>query len=94
MVQSEPPSRRSPSLSRLFRVGRNSRGNWVAQDEHGLCGGLFVDRVDALKFAKFENGNDPEAVILVPGVIELNLSARPNQRISIMDRNTEMRQVA
>jgi hypothetical protein len=81
-------------LSRLFRVGRNSRGNWVAQDEHGLCGGLFVDRVDALKFAKFENGNDPEAVILVPGVIELNLSARPNQRISIMDRNTEMRQVA
>ena len=94
MVQSEPPSRRSPSLSRLFRVGRNSRGNWVAQDEHGLCGGLFVDRVDALKFAKFENGNDPEAVILVPGVIELNLSARPNQRISIMDRNTEMRQAA
>jgi hypothetical protein len=94
MAKSEPPSRSSHSLSRLFRVGRNSRGNWVAQDEHGLCGGLFVNCVDALKFAKSENGNDPRAVILVPGIIELNLSARPNQRISIMDRNTEMCQAA
>jgi hypothetical protein len=94
MVQSEPPSRRSPSLSRLFRVGRNSRGNWVAQDQYGLRGGLFVNRIDALKFAKFENGNRPEAVILVPGIIELNLSARPNQRIPTMDGNTELRQVA
>jgi hypothetical protein len=94
MAQSEPPSTRSPSLSRLFRVGRNSRGNWVAQDDRGLCGGLFVNRVDAMKFAKFENGNHPEAVILVPGIIELNLSDRPNQRISIMDANTEMRRAA
>jgi hypothetical protein len=39
----KPPS---PSCSRssLFLVGRNSRGNWVVQDQSGLCGGLFVEQ--------------------------------------------------
>jgi hypothetical protein len=81
MPESEPPSSRSPSLSRLFRVGRDSRGNWVAQDLQGLCGGLFTKRADALKFAMFENGNRPQAVILVPGVIELDMSARPPRKL-------------
>ena len=57
----------------LFLVGRNSRGNWVAQDRSGLCGGLFVGRAAAVKFALSENGNQPEAVIMVPGTLELAL---------------------
>ena len=71
----KPPS---PSCSRssLFLVGRNSRGNWVVQDQSGLCGGLFVDRAEALKFARFENGNRPQAVIMVPGILELDMSAQ------------------
>ncbi len=62
----KPPS---PSCSRssLFLVGRNSRGNWVVQDQNGLRGGLFVDRAEAVKFAMFENGKRPQAVIMVPG---------------------------
>jgi hypothetical protein len=75
MVKSEPPS--SSSNSSLFLIGKNSRGNWVVQDQRGLCGGLFVDRVEALKFAMFENGNRPQAVIMVPGVLELDLSRKP-----------------
>src|SRR5215472_13192315 len=58
-----------PSMGRaksVFRIGRNSRGNWVVQDQSGLCGGLFVDRAEAVKFAMFENGNRPQAVIMVP----------------------------
>jgi hypothetical protein len=72
----KPPS---PSCSRssLFLVGRNSRGNWVVQDQSGLCGGLFVDRAEALKFAMFENGNRPQAVIMVPGILELDMSRKP-----------------
>jgi hypothetical protein len=58
-----PPSRCG---AKLFRVGRNGRGNWVVQDQSGLCGGLFVDRAQAVKFAMFENGNRPQAVIMVP----------------------------
>ena len=77
MGQNEPPSIRKSSLARLFRVGRNGRGNWVVQDQQGLCGGLFVNRAQALKFAMFENGNCPQAVIMSPGIIELDLSSKP-----------------
>ena len=53
-----------PSTHRQFRIGRDSCGHWVVQDERGLCGGLFVDRAQALKYALFENGNHPQAVIM------------------------------
>jgi hypothetical protein len=41
------------------------------------CGGLFVGRAEALKYAMFENGNRPNAVIMVPDVLELDMSGRP-----------------
>jgi len=61
----------------MFHIGRNSRGNWVVKDQKGLCGGLFVDRAEALKFAMFENGNRPQAVIMVPGILELDIGDTP-----------------
>jgi hypothetical protein len=69
----EPPSSEPPSTSRLFLIGRNSRGNWVVQDQSGLRGGLFVDRAEALRFALFENGRRPQAVVMVPGTLELDM---------------------
>ena len=64
----EPPSRNN-----LFMIGRNSRGNWVVRDQAGLYGGLFIDRTEALRFALFENGHRPQAVLMVPGILELDL---------------------
>jgi hypothetical protein len=61
----------------MFHIGRNSRGNWVVKDQRGLCGGLFVNRTEALKFAMFENGNRPQAVIMVPGILELDIGRAP-----------------
>lgn len=58
----------SSSRSSLFLISQNSRGNWVVQDQRGLCGGLFVDRAAALRFAMFENGNRLQAVVMVSGV--------------------------
>ena len=74
MGEAYPPSTqpRSPQ----FRIGRDCRGNWVVQDDRGLCGGLFINRAEALKFALFENGNRPQAVIMVPGVLELDMTSR------------------
>jgi hypothetical protein len=74
MGQLEPPSARS----QLFFIGKDSRGNWVVQDQQGLCGGLFIDRAEALRFAMFENGYRPQAVVMVPGVFELDLSGKPS----------------
>jgi hypothetical protein len=57
-------------------IGRNSRGQWVVRDQVGLHGGLFINRTEALKYALFENGNKPQAVVMVPGVLELDASSR------------------
>ena len=74
MKQVELPSIVQSSRPLHFLIGKDSRGNWVVQDERGLCGGLFVDRTQALRFAMFENGNKPQAVVMVPGVFELNMN--------------------
>jgi hypothetical protein len=72
----EPPSSSGLTPS-LFLVGKDSHGHWVVQDQGGRRGGLFVGRTEALKYAMFENGNRPEAVIMVPGVLELDMRAKP-----------------
>jgi hypothetical protein len=78
MKQTEPPSIKPCSNSSTFRIGKDSRGNWVVQDEQGICGGLFIDRVQALRFAMFENGNRPQAAIMVPGILELDMNRAPD----------------
>jgi len=67
----EPPSCLQPPI---FMIGQDSKGNWVAQERNGVCGGLFVDRAGALKFAKSESGKYPHAVVWVSGVLELDIS--------------------
>jgi hypothetical protein len=79
MRHTEPPSTRLCSRSSLFMIGKDSGGHWVVQDQQGLRGGLFVDRTEALKFALFENGNRPQAVIMVPGILELNMSGEQHR---------------
>jgi len=78
MDKAEPPS--AGRANSLFRIGKNRRGQWVVQDQTGLCGGLFVRRAEAVKFAMFENGNRPQAVIMVPGFLELDMSGQSRDR--------------
>ena len=33
--------------STIVFIGRNHRGQWVAQEQNGLYGGLFVNRTQA-----------------------------------------------
>jgi hypothetical protein len=77
MRHAEPPSTELCSKTPVFLIGRDSEGHWVARDTLGLRGGLFVDRSEALKFALFENGNRPQAVVMVPGILELDMRAHP-----------------
>jgi hypothetical protein len=67
----EPPS--CSSVSTVVFIGRNSRGHWVAQQQNGLYGGLFVNRAQALKYALFENGHHPETIVEIPREIELDM---------------------
>src|SRR3982074_122182 len=70
----EPPS--CSSASSIVFIGRNSRGNWVAQEQNGLYGGLFVNRAQAIKYALFENGPCPETVVELSREIELDMGGK------------------
>lgn len=72
----EPPSCSSPS--NIVFIGRNRRGQWVAQQQNGLYGGLFVNRAQAVKYALFENGQHPETIIELSREIELDIGKSPN----------------
>lgn len=74
----EPPS--CNSASSITFIGKNSRGNWVAQEQHGLYGGLFVNRAQALKYALFENGHHPETIVELVREIELDIDGTRNSR--------------
>ena len=67
----EPPS--CSSTSTIVFIGRNSRGQWVAQQQNGLYGGLFVSRAQALKYALFENGHHLETIVELSRGVELDM---------------------
>jgi hypothetical protein len=61
----------------FFMIGQDSRGNWVVREQSGARGGLFVDRAEALRYIRFENGNRPQAFVTVTGVFELDMARTP-----------------
>ena len=71
----EPPS--CNSASTIIFIGKNRRGNWIAQEQNGLYGGLFVSRAEALKYALFENGHHPETIVELSREIELDMNGAP-----------------
>ena len=82
--ETEPPScLRTP----LFMVGQDSHGNWVVQHQNRTRGGLFVDRLDALRFVRSENANRSRTYIAVSGVFELDMARTTSalQRQSALD---------
>ena len=81
-MDDKPPSSNCLKSS-LFLIGKNSRGNWVAQEQDGLYGGLFTNRAAAVRYALFENGNHPETLVAVSREIELDMSGeRLHRRVA------------
>jgi hypothetical protein len=67
----EPPSCSSPSA--IVFIGRNRRGQWVAQEQNGL----YVSHAQAVKYALFENGHHPENIVELAREIELDMGGAP-----------------
>jgi hypothetical protein len=70
----EPPS--CNATSTIVFIGKNGRGQWVAQEQNGLYGGLFVSRAQAVKYALFENGHHPETIVELSREIELDMGGK------------------
>jgi hypothetical protein len=68
-------------------VGQDSHGNWAVQDQNRTRGGLFVDRIAALRFVRSENANRTQTYIAVSGVFELDMArtTRALQRQPVLD---------
>lgn len=78
----------------LFLVGTNSRGNWVVRDRKGENGGLFVGQAAAIKFALSANGNNPKAIRMVSGVLELDIAEGPRASSARKAKTAPVRLVA
>lgn len=70
----EPPSCNYPSA--IVFIGKDKHGDWVAQEQNGLYGGLFVNRAQAVKYALFENGHHPETIVELSREIELDMDGK------------------
>src|SRR5215469_595093 len=68
----EPPSCSTTASSLVF-IGQNHRGDWVAQEQNGRYGGLFVNRAQAVKYALAENGHHPGTIVELSRKIELDM---------------------
>jgi hypothetical protein len=62
----------------IFMIGQDSRGHWVARDLSGRRGGLFVNRAEALRYIRSENGNRPHSFVTITGIIELDMTGIQN----------------
>ena len=61
-TQSKPGERFAPCAHQSYLVGQDREGHWLAVETHGLGGGIFRTRSDAIHFAQFESDHDPDAV--------------------------------
>lgn len=71
MIHQHVKAASAANTSCLF-IGRDRGGHWVVKDAHSLCGGLFANRNEAIRFAMYECQRRPQSVIMLPDGLELD----------------------
>ena len=61
-LQPNPAERVQPCAHQSYVIGQDPEGHWLAVETHGLGGGIFRSRADAVHFAQFECDHDPAGV--------------------------------
>jgi hypothetical protein len=75
MIQQDAKTTGLARLSCLF-IGRDRNGHWVVKDARSLCGGMFTNRTEAIRFAIHECQRRPQSVIMLPDGLELDPAKR------------------
>jgi hypothetical protein len=60
----------------LFYIGQNRKGRWVVREAAGRCGGLFLFRRSAVRFARDESETSGCALMFVNQQLELDIENR------------------
>ena len=71
MIQQQSIKAATSAGSCLF-IGQDHCGRWVVRDAERLCGGLFTNRNEAIRFAMYECQRRPQSVIMLPNGLELD----------------------
>jgi len=71
MIQQDIKAASAANTACLF-IGQDRGGHWVVKDAHSLCGGLFANRNEAIRFAMYECQRRPQSVIMLPDGLELD----------------------
>jgi hypothetical protein len=79
----------SASIS-LFFIGRNRTGFWVAREAAGRCGGLFLFRWSATRFARRNSLAGGGATMFVEHSIELDLPNQGNRLVELIATITDI----
>ena len=69
----------SAANSTCLFIGQDRGGHWVVKDAQSLCGGLFANRNEAIRFAMYECQRRPQSVIMLPDGLELDGPVDPDQ---------------
>ena len=72
----------TPAGSSCLFIGQNRVGQWVVRDARCLCGGLFENRTEAIRFAMYECQRRPQSVIMLPEGLELDLALAVDPKMS------------
>jgi hypothetical protein len=74
----------------LFFIGRNQSGFWIARESAGRCGGLFLFRWSAARFARRNGLAGACATMLVEHSIELDLPNQGNRLVELIATTTDI----
>jgi hypothetical protein len=74
----------------LFFIGRNQSGFWIARESAGRCGGLFLFRWSAARFARRNGLAGACATMLVEHSIELDLPNQGSRLVELIARTTDI----
>ena len=71
MIHQDIKAASAATYSCLF-IGQDRKGHWIVKDAQSLCGGLFANRTEAIRFAMYECQRRPQSVIMLPDGLELD----------------------
>ena len=70
----------------LFFIARNSRGFWVARDAEGGCGGAFILRRSAVRFARNKTAPAGCAMMFLNETLELDIDNQGSRFVEPLDK--------
>ena len=82
----------APAAGSCLYIGQNRLGRWVVRDAECVCGGLFANQTEAIRFAMYECQRRPQSVIMLPNGLELDGAdpLTPAQPVCLLSRAVAM----